>query len=172
MAGCSVRGYMNTAIKIFTDKVNKENFELAFNEFKDFMIPNGNDTFNEEYLDDKNTTFIANGESGMVDKILHNSMVSNYDGTLIYYDKGKLKNIRLAYAITTHKSQGGQFKVVILVTPRSHTFMLNSNLLYVGISRAKEKCYHLGEIKTVNNALKKKENFDRKTLLGSFLQVS
>lgn len=67
--------------------------------------------YNEEFLDDKNTTFIANGESGMVDKIGHNSMVSNYDGTLIYYDKGKLKNIRLAYAITTHKSQGGQFKV-------------------------------------------------------------
>ena len=128
--------------------------------------------YNEEFLDDKNTTFIANGESGMVDKIEHNSMVSNYDGTLIYYDKGKLKNIRLAYAITTHKSQGGQFKVVILITPRSHTFMLNSNLLYVGISRAKEKCYHLGEIKTVNNALKKKENFDRKTLLLGFLQVS
>ena len=99
-------------------------------------------------------------------------MVSNYDGTLIYYDKGKLKNIRLAYAITTHKSQGGKFKVVILITPRSHTFMLNSNLLYVGISRAKEKCYHLGEIKTVNNALKKKENFDRKTLLLGFLQAS
>lgn len=128
--------------------------------------------YNEEILDDKNTTFIANGESGMVDKIEHNSMVSNYDGTLIYYDKGKLKNIRLAYAITTHKSQGGQFKVVILITPRSHTFMLNSNLLYVGISRAKEKCYHLGEIKTVNNALKKKENFDRKTLLLGFLQAS
>ena len=128
--------------------------------------------YNEEFLDDKNTTFIANGESGMVDKIEHNSMISNYDGTLIYYDKGKLKNIRLAYAITTHKSQGGQFKVVILITPRSHTFMLNSNLLYVGISRAKEKCYHLGEIKTVNNALKKKENFDRKTLLLGFLQAS
>ena len=128
--------------------------------------------YNEEFLDDKNTTFIANGESGMVQKIGHNSMVSNYDGTLIYYDKGKLKNIRLAYAITTHKSQGGQFKVVILITPRSHTFMLNSNLLYVGISRAKEKCYHLGEIRTVNNALKKKENFDRKTLLLGFLQAS
>ena len=50
---------MNTAIKILTDKVNKENFELAFNEFKDFMIPNGNDTFNEEYLDD-NTKKIYN----------------------------------------------------------------------------------------------------------------
>ena len=50
--------------------------------------------------------------------------------------------------------------------------MLNSNLVYVGESRAKEKCYHLGEIRTVNNALKNKENFDRKTMLGTFLQVS
>ena len=127
--------------------------------------------YNDEFVDDKNTTFIANGESGIVNKISHNTMISDYEGTLIYYDKGKLKNIRLAYAISTHKSQGGQFKAVILVTPRSHTYMLNSNLLYVGISRAKEKCYHLGEIKTVNTALKKKENFDRKTMLGTFLSA-
>lgn len=128
--------------------------------------------YNEEFLDEQNTTFIANGESGRVAKILKDAMVIDYDGTLIYCPKGSMKNIKLAYAISMHKSQGGQFKVVILLTPRSHTFMLNSNLLYVGISRAKEKCYHLGEIKTVNNALRKKENFDRKTLLLSFLQTN
>lgn len=125
--------------------------------------------YNNEYIDDKNTTFIANGESGRVIKILKDAMVVDYDGTQIYIPKGSMKNIRLAYAISTHKSQGGQFKVVILLTPKAHTFMLNSNLLYVGESRAKEKCYHLGEIRTVNNALKKKENFDRKTMLGTFL---
>ena len=81
-----------------------------------------------------------------------------------------MKNIRLAYAISTHKSQGGQFKQVILLTPSAHTYMLNSNLLYVGISRAKENCYHLGEVRTVNLALKKKENFDRNTLLQTFLK--
>lgn len=43
---------MNTAIKIFTDKVNNENFELALDEFKDFMIPNEKNAFNEEYLDE------------------------------------------------------------------------------------------------------------------------
>lgn len=125
--------------------------------------------YDEEYLDENNTTFIANGESGKVIKILKDAMVIDYDGTLIYCPKGSMKNIRLAYAISTHKSQGGQFKIVILITPRAHTYMLNSNLLYVGISRAKEKCYHLGEIRTVNLALKKKENFDRKTLLQKFL---
>ena len=125
--------------------------------------------YDEEFLDEDNTTFIANGESGKVVKILRDAMVIDYDGTLVYCPKGSMKNVRLAYAISTHKSQGGQFKVVILLTPRAHTYMLNSNLLYVGISRAKEKCYHLGEIKTVNHALKKKENFDRKTLLQKFL---
>lgn len=50
MAGCCIRGYVNTAIKIFNDKVNKSNFEIAFSEFKDFIIPNGEDTFSEDYL--------------------------------------------------------------------------------------------------------------------------
>lgn len=122
---------------------------------------------NVEYL--SASIFIANGESGRVVKILKDAMVVDYDGTLIYAPKASMKNIKLAYVISIHKSQGGQFKIVIIVTPKAHTFMLNSNLLYVGESRAKEKCYHLGEIKTVNNALKKKENFDRKTMLSIFL---
>lgn len=128
--------------------------------------------YNEEFLDEKNTTFIANGEFGRVVKVLKDAMVVDYDGTLIYIPKGSMKNIRLGYAISIHKCQGSQVRIVILITPKAHTFSLNSNLLYVGESRAKEKCYHLGEIRTVNNALKKKGNFDRKTMLYSFLQES
>jgi len=128
--------------------------------------------YNEEFIDKNNTTFIANGESGRVIKILPNAMVVDYDGTLIYCPKGSMSSIKLAYAISIHKSQGGQFKVVILLTPKAHGFMLNSNLLYVGESRAKEKSFHLGEVKTVNTALKKKENFDRKTMLGDFLKTA
>ena len=127
--------------------------------------------YDEEHIDEKNTTFIANGESGRVVKILKNAIVVDYDGTLIYIPKGSMKNIRLAYAISTHKSQGAQYKIVILLTPRAHTFMLNSNLLYVGESRAKKYCYHLGEVRTVNLALKKKENFNRKTMLQEFLRI-
>lgn len=126
--------------------------------------------YNEEYMDDKNTTFIANGESGKVVKVLKDAIVVDYDGTLIYIPKGSMKNIRLAYAISIHKCQGSQYKVVILLTPRAHTFMINSNLLYVGESRAKEQCYHIGEIRTINSALKKKENFNRKTMLQTFLK--
>lgn len=59
--------------------------------------------YNEEFLDEKNTTFIANGESGRVVKVLKDAMVVDYDGTLIYIPKGSMKNIRLGYAISVHK---------------------------------------------------------------------
>lgn len=113
--------------------------------------------------------FIPNGEIGKVCKIENNYLVVQFDDFKIKYTKDKLLHLKLAYAISTHKSQGGQFKVVIFVTPKAHTYMLNSNLLYVGESRAQEKCYHIGEVATVHRALGKKENFDRKTYLQDLL---
>ncbi len=50
MAGCAIRGYINTAIQIFKEKVNKENVNVAFDEFKDFITPNDKEDFSEEYL--------------------------------------------------------------------------------------------------------------------------
>lgn len=120
-------------------------------------------------IDEDCTTFIANGESGRIVEILYDAIVVDYGEVKIYCHKSNLNKIRLAYAISLHRSQGGSFKTVVIISPRAHTFSMNSNLLYVGISRAKQSCYHLGEIKTVNNALKKKENFDRKTLLRKFM---
>ena len=81
-----------------------------------------------------------------------------------------MKNLKLAYSISVHKSQGGCAKIVILITPRCHTFMLNSNLLYVGITRATEKVYHLGEAQTVNRAIHKKVDFKRETYLLNMLK--
>lgn len=60
MAGIAIRGYINVANKIFDDKINKENAELAFSEFKDFLTPrDGNKVFSEELLGD-NTKIIYN----------------------------------------------------------------------------------------------------------------
>lgn len=156
---------------------NKPEAKIAFgdSEFRldDIVINCVNDykaeVYNASLTEGDITTFIANGETGRVVKIMRDAMVVDYDGTLIYTPKGSMQNIKLAYAISIHKSQGSQQKIVILVTPKAHCYMLNSNLLYVGESRAKEKCYHLGEVRTVNIALKKKENFNRKTLLQIFL---
>jgi ATP-dependent exoDNAse (exonuclease V) alpha subunit len=49
--------------------------------------------------------------------------------------------------------------------------MLNSNLIYVGQTRAKEKVFHFGEPKTVNKTIKKKADLDRQTFLKNFLKT-
>ena len=66
-------------------------------------------------------------------------------------------------------SQGGSANTIILATPKSHTFMLNSNLVYVGLTRMKEKCFHLGNLYTVNTAIQKKANLTRSTFMQRLL---
>lgn len=126
--------------------------------------------YNEEHIDINDTTFIANGETGRIVKVLKDAIVIDYDGLQIYCPKSSLKNIKLAYCISLHKSQGSGYKIVIVLSPRAHTYMITSNLLYVGITRAKEKCYHFGEYKTISFGLKKKETIERKTMLLKFLR--
>jgi exodeoxyribonuclease V alpha subunit len=131
---------------------------------------------NEEFYIDQNgedstmTAFIANGEMGIIKHIFLSYLVVDYDGVYIKYDKSELVQIGLGYALTTHKVQGSASKIVILLTPNAHTFMLNSNLIYVGLTRMKERCFHLGNIKTVNIAIKKKANLSRNTFMQEILK--
>ena len=77
--------------------------------------------------------------------------------------------VGLGYSVTIHKSQGSSIDNVILCTPQSHTFMLNSNLLYTGLTRMKKKCYHLGTLSSVNQAIGKKANLTRHTFTQQLL---
>lgn len=117
----------------------------------------------------ENTTFIANGEIGKILEIHSQKIIVEFDNKKIIYEKEMLTQLKLAYCISIHKIQGGNNKVIILLTPKAHTHFLNSNLIYVGITRAKEKCYHLGEVVTINKAIKVKADFNRKTFLKDFL---
>jgi exodeoxyribonuclease V alpha subunit len=85
------------------------------------------------------------------------------------YDKTELINIKLAYSISVHKSQGGNAKIIILLSPKSHTYFLNSNLLYVGVTRAKEKVIHFGTANTINTTIKKKADLSRHTWLKHYI---
>ena len=97
-------------------------------------------------------------------------MVINFDGMYVRYNKNQLKMIKLGYCISIHRSQGGQFDYLIVCTPQSHTFMLNNNLIYTGLTRMKKKCYHLGTLQTINIAVKKKANLIRKTFTADLLK--
>lgn len=130
--------------------------------------------YNEKTLlfDDKDsdTAFIANGDIGKIRIINREYMVVEFDGIPVKLYKDSLCNLRLAYAISIHSSQGGSAKTVILSTPKSHSFMLNSNLIYVGLTRTKEKCYHIGDLTTVNRSVKKKADLSRNTFMVELIK--
>jgi exodeoxyribonuclease V alpha subunit len=155
-------------------ELNGINIQIGETKFyeDDLVIQTANNykaiRYNERWIDEDNRTFIANGEIGKIVKIEYGKVIIQFD-ELVIYDKSEMLQVKLAYSISTHKSQGGQAKIVILITPKAHTFMLNSNLIYVGQTRAKEKVFHFGEIETVNRAIKKKADFNRETYLKELL---
>lgn len=124
----------------------------------------------DNLFDDEIKTLIANGELGVIKEIESTYAIIDFDGTLIKYFRSDMQNINLGYSLTTHKSQGGSAKIVVFLTPSAHTFMLSSNLIYVALTRTKEKCFHLGDMITVNRAVKKKENVYRNTFLLNLLK--
>src|SRR5690606_15611909 len=70
-----------------------------------------------------------------------------------------------SWVTTIHKSQGSQYKVVIVIADKSMTYQLNANLLYTGFSRAKEYMLVLTQAQTVNRALRKFANMERRSFL-------
>lgn len=119
--------------------------------------------------EDVPTAFIANGETGIVREIYKSYCIIEFDGVFVKYYRADMQMISLGYSITIHKSQGSSIKIVILCTPQSHIYMLNSNLLYVGLTRMKERCYHLGALNSINQAVKKKANLTRHTHMQELL---
>lgn len=118
-----------------------------------------------------NNHLVCNGEIGRVVRVLYNGVVVKFDDHYVLLGSADIKTVQLGYAISVHKSQGGSAKVVILSTPDAHQYMLNSNLLYVGLTRMKEKCYHIGNAETINRIVKKKENLQRMTNLRGLLEA-
>ncbi len=142
------------------------------NNYKAEMDIESMDEWEREFYSNKKnkpTAFIANGETGIIKQIYHNYMIIDFDGIKVKYDRDDIKKIKLGYSITIHAAQGSSIKIVILCTPQSHIFMLNSNLLYVGLTRMKEVCYHLGTLTSVNQAVGKKANLTRHTFMQYLL---
>ena len=120
--------------------------------------------------DESQTAFVANGETAIIEEIYNTYIIANFNGVRVKYYRNDMNMVKLGYSISIHKSQGGGFKTVILCSPQSHIFMLNSNLLYVGLTRMKEKLYHLGSLQSVNQAVKKKANLVRHTFMQKLLK--
>lgn len=116
-------------------------------------------------------TEIFNGNTGTIVDISNGMVTVDFgNDKLLIYNKDTLEQLELSYCNTYHKIQGDSGKQVIMIAPKAHTFMLNSNLLYVGATRAKERVWCIGNIITINRAIKKKENLNRTTFLLDILK--
>lgn len=115
---------------------------------------------------------VFNGNTGIVRMVNASQGVLHveFDGKIIVYKRSNINQLVLGYAISIHKSQGSSANYVITLTPKSHKYFLNRNLLYVALTRAKEKVYHIATMDVVNSALRKSENLERRTYLGKFLK--
>lgn len=112
---------------------------------------------------------VMNGDIGTI--INNDSYITTvqFDNGIAYLENNDMYKMLLATAVSVHKSQGNQAKCVIVVIDKSHGFFLNRNIEYVAMSRAQEKLIVLGDIDTINNALKIQQEKRRETYLKNLL---
>lgn len=115
---------------------------------------------------------VMNGDIGIIHSLKNTDEIKyimvNFDGTLVKYNYDELEQLTLAYAISIHKSQGSEYKIVILPIISNYYIMLNKKILYTAITRAKERLIILGNYKYLNLGVKKLDDI-RQTSLKNFL---
>lgn len=156
-----------SATNVTIDNINKDiSEELSKN------LTHINDKFNvgDKIIQVKNDykSSIFNGETGVVTAIININdnfeLTVDFIGKIIIYNKKQLKNLKLAYAITIHKVQGSEFKVVIIILDKDNLDIFNNNLLYVAVTRAREKVIILGDKNSFYNIIKK-HNIKRNSII-------
>jgi exodeoxyribonuclease V alpha subunit len=137
------------------------------------MVMNTVNTYEIETVDG-GTADIFNGDTGKIVDIdeAEKVFIVEIDGIQVKMKFGTiLSNLVHAWVTTIHKSQGSQYKVVICIADKSMTYQLNANLLYTGLSRAKEYMLVLGQAQTINRAMKKFANMERRSFMQELLHA-
>ncbi len=114
---------------------------------------------------------IMNGDLGIVTGIVEDKeLLVDFSGKTVKYNVKDFDNLTLAYAISIHKSQGSEFKVVIMPLVLSYSIMLKRRLIYTGITRAKEMLVLIGDRFALKRGVYSKD-LPRKTWLREFLNL-
>lgn len=117
------------------------------------------------------STTVVNGDIGVVRMVdLENKcLIIDFSENTVVFTFHDLAHLLLGYAISTHKSQGSEFPVVINIVHPQHSKMLTKNLLYVANTRAKELLIEIGDVATINKAIQIEATEDRETFLYELL---
>lgn len=113
---------------------------------------------------------VFNGDIGEIFAIQKDMVYVRYPEQDVKYEGQEVDEITLAYAITVHKSQGSEYHTVIMVLVNSHAIMLQRNLFYTAVTRAKRKVILVGSKRAVQTAVQNQRTSRRFTLLIPRLQ--
>lgn len=115
---------------------------------------------------------VFNGDIGMIQKVdmEERELTVDFEGREVVYDVSELDELTLAYATTIHKSQGSEYPIVVMPFTMSHYVMLQRNLLYTGVTRAKKILVLIGEKKAVYYAIQNETTTARNTKLAERLR--
>ena len=116
---------------------------------------------------------IMNGDVGYIHSFIYKDLKIiglriAFDQNIIEYSIEELEDLSLAYAISVHKAQGGEFDIVIMPISSKHFVMLKRKLIYTAITRAKKILILIGDVQIMQQGIRKIEN-NRKTILKNKL---
>lgn len=99
---------------------------------------------------------VYNGDFGYIQSVdtEENKLTVAFESKKVVYEQSELDELQLAYACTIHKSQGSEFPVVIMPVSTAHYIMLQRNLIYTGLTRAKKLCILIGTTQALSVAVK------------------
>lgn len=112
-----------------------------------------------------------NGDLGIITKIEGNKIYVTFENniTVDYFVNEMEENLTLAYATTIHKSQGSEYNQAIILNSMHHKNMLQKNLLYTAITRAKKKVILIGDDEAIKMAILNTDACERSTNLKEIL---
>ena len=117
---------------------------------------------------------VFNGDIGIVESVdpENRELTVNFEGRSVSYDITELDELVLAYAVTIHKSQGSEYPIVVMPILMSHYVMLQRNLVYTGVTRAKKVLVLVGTKKALALAVRNTAVRKRNTLLAQRIRRS
>lgn len=117
---------------------------------------------------------VFNGDLGYIREVdtEERTLKVDFDGKWVEYDVTELDELTLAYATTIHKAQGSEYPIVVMPVLMTHFVMLQRNLIYTGITRAKKICVLIGATKALAYAVRNVSVLKRNTSLRERLNPS
>jgi len=117
---------------------------------------------------------VFNGDMGIIDSVdsINGKIEILFEGRRIIYERMEITDLQPAYAISVHKSQGSEYPVVIFPLLKQHFMMLQRNLVYTGLTRAKKKVIFVGDPAAYAMAIRNNKTLVRQTdLIRKILEM-